>query len=158
MQKMRLKDKDGCLTTYALYEDGKYYIGQKLKKLPNGVTNRKEITWREYSKIVKLYWKYVFEMVIEGREFKLWYGLGKLRVVKTLCVNYNPYYFVFRKTKDGVKSEKVKADIERYNGYFYFVLYISTVYKRYKIFPSKKIRKAYMNNVNDGMDYLDITK
>jgi len=160
MQKTRLKDNEGNLTTYAIYKDCKFYVGKRLKKLPTGVTNRKEITWREFSKIIRLYWKYTFEEVVEGKIVKLRNGLGKLMVVKTLCVDYNPKKLYIVRDENGkiIGTEKRKIDVERFNGYFYFILFESKMYKRFRIFPTLKIRQSYMERVEGGQDYLDITK
>lgn len=156
MQKTRLrvKDSEGDLTTYGVFLDCRYDIGKKLKELPTGVTRRKEITWREFSKIIRLYWTYTFERVIEGRLAKLRNGLGTLRVVKTLCTRYTPKKLY--KTDNGWEYRSI--DVEKYNGYFYFVHYESKKYKRYRIFPVYKIRKEYMNRVDSGEDFLDFTE
>lgn len=151
--KPRVKDTQGNLTTYGIYLDSRYYMSKKLKELPKGVTNRKDISWRDFSKVIRLYWQYTFEEVIEGKFTKLRQGIGALRVVKLLCLNYTPKKIYF----DGENTEYRNIGIEQNGGYWYYVQYVSKMYRHYRIFPVYKIRKAYMDRVESGEDYIDIT-
>jgi len=148
--KRRVKDVEGCLTTYGIYEDCIKMLNYDLKKYPKSITKNKSVDWRVFSKVIKLYWKYVFIKVIDGSNYVLRARLGQLRVVKTLCTEYNPN----RIGKEG----RVEIDINKYGGYYHFVLFNSQSYKRYRIFPVYRIRKEYMDNVDDGMEFLDITR
>ena len=158
--KLKVKDKEGNLTTYAVYLDSRKRIEKKIKALPKGVTNRKQITWREFSKIIRLYWKYTFERLLERGEAKLRQNFGTLRIAKTLCVNFNPkrLYPVYDENGEKIGTEYRSVDINKHGGYFFFIWFDSNRYKRYKIYPVFKYKQAVMEKVDDGEDYLDITR
>lgn len=158
--KPRVKDKEGNLTTYGVYLDCRAEIKKKFRELPVGVTRRKDITWREFSLIVRLYWKFTFERLLDRGQAKLRHNFGTLRIAKTLCINYYPHKFYHVRDENGkvIGTERRLIDVEKYNGYYFFIWYDSNKYKRYKIFPVHKIRKAYMERVESGEDYIDITR
>jgi hypothetical protein len=154
---MKSLDNKGKFTLFGVFNECESDISNSLKELPKGVTKSKNIRYRVFAKVVHLYCKIVFKMIIEGKNVPLYNRFGKLNVVKTKCIRYNPFKFVFKKDELGkVIREKVKINLK--SGYWFFVFWdCPKRLRHYRFNIDMKYKIEYMKKVEDGFDYLDYT-
>jgi hypothetical protein len=154
---MRKLDNHGRYTLYGVYEECKDDMTFALSEFPRGVIKSKEISYRVFAKVVRMYFTIAFEMLIKGTAVPLLNKFGILNVVKTQCIRYNPFRISFFKDETGkVIRKKVKLDTK--SGYWFFVFWDAPKkLRQYKFNINIKYKRAYMKLVEDGYDYLDYT-
>jgi hypothetical protein len=154
MQKL---DNYGHYTLYGVFLECKDEIDKLLQSLPKGITKSKRINYRTFSKVISCYFKIYFQELIKGKTVVLFNKFGKLNVVKTNCIRYNPKKTVFYKDENNkTKSKLVNLDLKL--GYWYFVFWDAPKkYRQYKFKIDLKYKHMYMKKVKDGYDYLDIS-
>lgn len=152
MQKL---DKHGRYTLYGVFEECKDDIDKNLQSYPIGVTKMKRITYRNFSKVVRLYFTLSFKLLIEGKSVPLLNKFGILNVVKTRCIRYNPSKISFYKDDQG-KVVRKRIKLKTKSGFWYFVFWDAPKKLRhYKFNIDIKFKHQYMDKVNEGFDYLD---
>ncbi len=152
MQKL---DNYGSYTLYGIFLESKDEIDKILKSMPKGITKSKSINYRTFSKVVRLYLSIIFKDLIEGKTVVLLNKFGKLNVVKTQCIRYNPNKIYFYKDEKGNLVRK-KLKLKLNLGYWYFVFWDSPkIYRQFKFNIDLKYKHMYMNKVKKGFDYLD---
>jgi hypothetical protein len=154
MQKL---DRHGFVTLHGVYHEAKESIDKDLQELPIGVTKIKRITWRMFSKVMRLYFTIMFRELIKGYSFKWLNKFGVLRIVKTMCTRYNPSTYKVYTDNDGNRySEKVKFDVNKYGGYWHFIFWdVGKKWRQYRFNPDIKHKRAFMEYVDAGFEYLD---
>jgi hypothetical protein len=154
MQKL---DNHGRYNLYGVYLECKNEMDSGINAFPKGVTKSKEVTYRTFAMVIKMYFKISFEMLLKGMSVPLLNKFGILNIVKTKCIRYNPFRFAVYKDESGkVISKKVKIKLR--SGYWYFVFWDSPKkWRQYRFNINIKYKRAYMELVNDGFDYLDYT-
>lgn len=154
---MQNLDNHGRYTLYGVYQECKGEMALSLSSLPKGVTKMKEITYRMFSEVVRLYLTIAFKMLVEGMSVPLLNKFGILNVVKTKCIRYSPFRIAFYRDETGKRIRK-KIKLEIKNGYWYFVFWDSPKkWRQYRFNINIKYKREYMELVKDGYDYLDYT-
>jgi hypothetical protein len=154
MQKL---DRHGRYNLYGVYLECKDEIDLGIKAFEKGVTKSNEITYRVFAMVVKMYFKIAFGMLIEGMSVPLLNKFGVLNVVKTKCIRYNPFRIAFYTDETGKKVRK-KVKLKLKSGYWYFVFWDAPKkWRQYRFNINIKYKRAYMELVEDGYDYLDYT-
>ena len=150
-------DNKGFYTLYGVFEEAKDSIDIDLSKLVVGSTRIKKITWRMFSKVMRLYFTIMFRELIKGYSFVWLNKFGVLRVVKTMCTRYNPSTFKVYKDEDGKPYvKKVKFDVNKYGGFWHFIFWdVGKKWRQYRFNPDIKFKRAYMEQVDDNFEYLD---
>ncbi len=154
---MRKLDNHGRHTLYGVYLECKDEIDFGISCFPKGVTKSKTVSYRTFAMVVGMYFKIAFKMLIEGMSIPLLNKFGILNVVKTKCIRYNPFRISFYKDESGkVVRKKVKVKLR--SGYWYFVFWdCPKKWRQYRFNIDIKYKRAYMELVEDGFDYLDYT-
>lgn len=151
---MNQYDNYNRITTYGLYLDCREEIKSGLKEIKDKLDSRRVIDYRLFNKIISLYFKKVYENLINGYSFRLYNHLGVLRVVKTNMIRYNPITYSFKKIDGKVIREKKK--LKSNSGYWYFIFWdCGKKYRHFRFKTDVKYKREYMNKVNNGMDYID---
>ncbi len=151
------KDNDGALTLYGIYLQTKDEVNKDILKLQKGRTNVKNIGYRLYGDIIRSYFSIVFRQLLKGYSYPLLNKFGFLKVVKTLCTRYNPSTYTFKTINNKVVREKVELDINKTDGFFYFIFWDSPKkYRHYRLRVSRKWKSLLFKGViEDDMDYPD---
>lgn len=153
---MKLYDNHNRLTLRAIYEDCKSDMNADLKKIENKADSKRVISYREFSVIIRMYLKLVFQNLINGYSLSLYNKFGVLRVVKTSLIRYNPITYSFKRENGKVIREKKK--LKHNSGYWYFLFWdCAKKYRHFRLKPDINFKRAYMKEVKKGMDYLDIS-
>ena len=152
---MKRLDSNGRHTMFGVFNECKDDIDIGLQAFEKGVTKSSKIRYRVFAQVIHLYFKIVFKMVIEGKNVPLLNKFGKLSVVKTKCIRYNPFKFVFTKDELGkVIREKVKIKMD--SSYWFFVFWdCPKRLRHYRFNIGIKYKVEYMKKVEGGFDYLD---
>jgi hypothetical protein len=152
---MKSLDNKGRYTLFGVFEDCKDDVDRDLKELPIGVTKMKRITWRVFSKVIRVYFTVAFRELVDGYSVPLLNKFGILNVVKTKCIRYNPTKFAFYKDENGELVRK-KIKIKTNFGYWFFVFWDSPkLLRQYRFNIDMKFKVQYMVKVDNGFDYLD---
>lgn len=152
---MRSLDNHGRYTLYGVYNECKDDIALGIKDLPKGVTRIKDIRYRVFAKVVRMYFEIAFKMLIKGSAVPLLNKFGILNVVKTQCIRYNPTTITFYKDESGNKRSK-RLKLKTKGGYWYFVFWDAPkIFRQYRFNIDIKYKRAYMELVKGGYDYLD---
>ncbi len=151
------KDNDGALTLYGIYLRTKEEVNKDISELPKSYTNVRNIGYRLYGDIVRTYFKLIFIEILNGFSYPLLNKFGFLRAVKTLCTRYNPSTFSFKKINGKTIREKIDLDINKTDGFFYFIFWDSPKkYRHYRFRPSKKWKSLLFKQVTEKeMDFPD---
>lgn len=157
---MQRLDRNGMYTLYGVYEGAKDSMDKDLRALPIGVSKVKKMTWRMFSKIMRMYFVIMFRELIKGYSFTWLNKFGVLRVVKTMITRYNPItYRVYQDENGKPYSEKVKFDTNKYGGYWHFIFWdVGKKWRQYRFVTDAKFKgykKGYMAMVDQGFEYLD---
>lgn len=154
MQKL---DNHGRYNLYGVYLECTDDIDREMLSYGSDVRKSKKISYRVFAKVIRLYFVYAFEMLIDGLSVPLLNKFGILNVVKTKCIRYNPKRLSFYKDKDGNVIRK-EVNCKPNFGYWYFVFWDSPKnLRQYKFNIYKKYKFMFMEKVNNGFDYLDYT-
>lgn len=154
---MKSLDNHGRYTLYGVFEECRDEIDSSLMAFPKGVTKSKRITWRVFSKVIRLYFTIAFKMLVNGSSVPLLNKFGILNVVKTKCTRYNPYRIAFYRDETGELVRK-KVKINTRFGYWYFVFWNAPKkLRQYRFNIDIKYKRMYMSEVENGLDYIDYT-
>lgn len=159
MKTIKSSDNNGFVTLKGVFEDAREDINKELAALPKGVTKTKKIGYRLFGDIMRAYFKIMFEELLLGRSFSMLNKFGTLRVVKTLCIRYNPFTYKVYTDENGKKRvKKVKFDINKYGGYWHFIFWdVGKKWRQYEFEPSIKWKRKYMKAVDNGKEYIDMS-
>lgn len=151
------KDNDGALTLYGVYLRTREDVNEDISKLPKSRTKVRNIGYRLYGDIIRLYFSIIFREILKGYTYPLLNKFGFLKAVKTLCTRYNPSTYTFKTIKGKVIREKVELDINKTDGFFYFIFWDSPKkYRHYRFRTSPKWKSLLFKGViEDEMDYPD---
>jgi len=152
---MKSLDNYNRYTLYGVYEECKEDINYGLLCLPRNTTKIKSISYRLFSKVIRMYFILSFEILLKGLSVPLLNKFGVLNIVKTKCIRYNPRRIIFYTDESGNKVRKnFKFKLD--NGYWYFVFWDAPKrLRQYRFNINIKYKRAYMDLVNKGFDYLD---
>lgn len=151
-----LYDNHNRITLRGIYEDCREEIKIGLKEITDKQDNKRVISYKEFYKIVSLYLSKVFDNLINGYSFRLYNHFGVLRVVKTYMIRYNARTYSFKRVNGKIIREVKK--LENKNGYWYFIFWdTGKKYRHYRFKADIKYKRQYMEKVNNGFDYLDIS-
>jgi hypothetical protein len=145
----------GSYTLFGVFEEARDRINERIAELPKGKTNIKSISYRTFASIIRTYLKMVFYQVIhKGWGIDLYNKFGRIRVVKTQCIRYNPvkHYWV---TENGKKVRKEqKLDVNKTGGYFHFIFWdCPKRLRHYKFFSAKCQKRKYYELAMNGFEY-----
>lgn len=151
------KDRDGAFTLYGIYLLTREEVKKDILKLPKGRTNVKNIGYRLYGDIIRSYFAIIFRKLLEGYSYPLLNKFGTLKAVKTLCTRYNPSTFTFLRKDNKLIRKKVELDINKTDGFFYFIFWDSAKkYRHYRLKVSPKWKTILFKKVKEEeMDYPD---
>jgi len=154
---IKSKDNDGALTLYGIYLRTKGDVNKDISNLIKSRTNVKNIGYRLYGDIIRSYFSIVFREIIKGYTYPLLNKFGFFKVVKTLCTRYNPSTFSFKKINGKIIREKVELNINKTDGFFYFIFWDSPKkYRHYRFRTSRKWKSLLFKGVIENeMDYPD---
>lgn len=119
----------------------------------------RKVSYRTFSKVVHAYFDFVLRYVVDTcLAFRLPNRMGEMMAVKTMCTRYNPVRTVYYQENGEVK--KGYADMwNKGAGYAYFVFWFcSKKLRMFRFTADKKYRKAMMESVKGGGDYIDISE
>jgi len=154
---MRKLDNHNRVTLFGVYSECQDELKIGLDSISNKKPNVKEISYRLFSQVVRMYFTIAFKILITGVPFALLNKFGILNVVKTQCIRYNPFRIAFYTDESGNRIRK-KVKLKLKDGYWFFVFWDAPkCFRQYRFNIDIKYKRAYMKLVEDGYDYLDYT-
>ena len=155
---MRKWDNHNRATLFGVYSECQDELDKGISSIENiKGTKVKAISYRLFSKVIRMYFTIAFKILITGVPVPLLNKFGILTVVKTQCIRYNPFRIAFYTDESGNKIRK-KVKIKTRSGYWYFVFWDAPKkLRQYRFNIDIKYKVAYMKLVEDGYDYLDYT-
>lgn len=132
------KYKNKIYTIDKLYELIKDSLNEELKA--NGY---RKIGLRSFKQVIKHYFKHIYNRVVYNYEtVEIYDRFGTLTGNKKLCTEFNPKYI----------------DVNKTDGYFYFMLWLRPkAYRRWAFKPAPIWKKRQFQNVRDnGGDYPEV--
>lgn len=157
---MKSVDRNGAYTLKGVYDECSELMDSRLNKVNYGKGRHiKHVNYKVFKTIVMAYMREMLKEVVEGYTGTLYNRFGELYAVKSKAIRYNPYRWVFKKVDGEVVRERVKIDLNKTNGYVYFVFWNAPkIYRHYKLKLSRTWNKRLLDNVfNNRLDLLDIT-
>lgn len=154
---LRLDNKDRY-TLFGVYEVCEGDINSDLKKLKYKKGEIRKINYKFFRKVIRLYFTILFKELIKGKSVRLYNRFGILNIVKTQCTRYNPKKYIMRFNEETEEYERKLVQIKLDFGYFHFVFWDSPkVLRPYKFNINNKWKRLFMDKVNDGFEYLDLS-
>ena len=128
--------------------DNHGYVGIKhlaQMSLPH-IRKNKTCSERLFRKVVRLYFKKAFEMIMQGKTFNFPH-IGDMFVAKILCTEFYPKNYT-----------KGHVDVDKNDGFFYFIAWDRPKrYRTHKLCVSRKWKKLINDIfVNTNQDALEI--
>jgi hypothetical protein len=131
-------------------------IKKDISKLDN--CNRSSISYVEFSKIINMYFQLGLKEALDGYTFTMYKNFGDIKIVKTLTKLFTPKSKGVTNGGKDVYDKNLKQQIEDNGGYWYFYKWIAPKrWRTHKFNPNSKHKKAMMEKVNTGFDYIDYT-
>lgn len=152
---MRKLDNHNRVTLYGIFLECENDINDEVKNYKREVTRRDSVNYRTFAKVINLYFKIAFKLLIEGKSVPLLNKFGILNVVKTKCIRYSPQRLSFYKNELG---ERIRKTIEcKTNfGYWHFVFWDAPkILRHYKFNIDIQFKGKFMKKVDEGFEYLD---
>jgi hypothetical protein len=152
-------DSRGAYTLFGVFNEVEDEVNKEIDKIPIGRTRVKRITYRLFGDIIRMYFKICFrEVIVRGYGFPLLNKFGELRAVKTLATRYNPTTFTWVKENGKAIRKLVKLDLNKTNGYMFFVFWdCPKKYRHFKLKLSPKWKSLLFKQYQDGMEFPDIS-
>ncbi len=154
----QLKDKKGVYTTYGVYKNIEEDINASVKKLKG--CNKRKITYKEFRKVVGLYFKFVMIDLLNGKRFRLYNRFGELRIAKRKVDEYLPRVNRVRLVDGEYVSEKVDPMeyLKKFNWFWYYLNWdVFKKWRTHEFKQGKRFRDEMMRKVERGFDYIDYT-
>ena len=153
-----LKDKDGVFNTFGIFKNVESDMNKDLGRL-KGLDKRK-ITYKEFRKVVGLYFKFVMIDLIDGKRFRLYNRFGELRIAKREMTRFIPNVRRVR-TVDG-KKVSVKVDpmeyLKKFGHYWYYLNWdVFKKWRTHELIQGKRFKSSMMERAERGFDYIDYT-
>ena len=145
-------NKKKYITLFGIYNSIKGELIPKLRKEGYPCIN-----YTKFSKVVRLYFEILYRKCIyEGISVPVMDYMGTMTAVKTLCTKYNPTKTKWRTVNGKKETYIVKYDVNKKEGYFYFILWeLPKKYNWYKFMTSPKWKRTLYRHVMNGNEYLD---
>jgi len=118
----------------------------------------RRMAYQRFSKIVRAYLDVVLKRVIyKHQEVQLYNGLGTLFGTKILCTKFNPWRAAFRRENGKSVFYKLKIDVMKDDGYFYFIGWrFPLKFHMYRFKVTGRWKQWLYANVKDGSDYPEL--
>jgi hypothetical protein len=157
---MKSLDRNGAYTLLGVYEECSELLDSRLYKVNYGKGKYiKHVNYKVFKTIVMAYMREMLNEVVNGNIGTLYNRFGELYAVKSKAIRYNPYTWLFKKVDGKTVRERVKVDLNKTNGYVFFVFWNAPkIYRHYKLKLSRTWNKKLLDNVLiKNMEVLDIT-
>lgn len=149
-------DNYGRITLQGIHELCEKELYDALYSINDREDVIRKVNYKLFRKVITLYLEKAFENLLNGYSFRMYNHFGVLRIIKSKMIRYNPYTYYFKRTENGCVREKVKLSSK--GGYWYFVFWdCGKKYRHYRFKAYKGFKLKYMDRVNKGMDYIDMS-
>lgn len=141
------QDNKGRCYLRHIYNDSIEEIEEKLKGISN--LKKRTVSYRDFSRIIRCYFREIFEILLKGYSYDLFNKFGRLRIVKTKTNRYKPNYYI---------KDKSKIDDSFTKNYWHFLFWdCGKKWRMYEFTMSSSYKKIMMRKVNMGFEYEDYT-
>jgi len=156
---MKSLDLKGRYTLLGVYNECSELLDSRLNKVNYGKgKNIKHVNYKVFKTIVMAYMRILLSSTVNGKINSLYNRFGDIYAVKAKAIRYNPMRWVFTKENGKVVRKQEKVDLNKTNGYVYFIFWNNPkIYRHYKLKLSRTWIKELLNNVFRGMDVLDVS-
>jgi len=152
---MRKLDNHNRVTLYGIFLECKNDIDAEVTNYKWEVTRRENINYRTFAKVINMYFKIAFKLLIEGKSVPLLNKFGILNIVKTKCVRFSPKRWAFYKNEFG-KVIAREVDCKTNFGYWHFVFWDAPkILRHYEFHIDIQFKRKFMEKVEEGFEYLD---
>jgi hypothetical protein len=154
-KKDKIRNRRNYVQLYGIYHVVEKKMRSEIKERGFGDTS-----FQKFTKIVGMYFTKVFmRCIYENDSVPLYNGFGKIDAVKSLCTKYNPKKIKYATDEDGnLFTYEAKYDVEKTEGYFYFLHWkLPRKYSWYKFLSAPKWKRMVYRNAKAGNDYLDVS-
>lgn len=156
--KIQLKDNKGAYNTYGLFKNIEEDLNKDLSKLNN--CNKRKIIYKEFRKVIGLYFKYLMIDLIDGKRFRLYNRFGELRIAKRKIDRFIPKPIRIRFINGKYVSEKIDSlkYVKKFNWFWYYLNWeVDKKWRTHELKQGKRFNSAMMKRVERGFDYIDYT-
>ena len=154
----QLKDKKGVYTTYGVYNNIEHNLNKGLKKLKD--CDKRKVTYKEFRRVIGLYFKHVMLDLINGKRFRLYNRFGELRIAKRKVDQFIPKISKVRLVDGKYIHERVSAldSMKKFNWFWYYLNWdVDKKWRTHELKQGKRFMSAMMFKVERGFDYIDYT-
>jgi len=155
---LQLKDNKGVYNTYGVYKNIEESLNNDLSKLKN--CNKRKITYKEFRRVIGLYFKFIMLDLINGKRFRLYNRFGELRIAKRKVDQFLPNINKVRLVNGKYISEKVNSVecMKKFNWFWYYLNWnVDKKWRTHELKQGKRFKSAMMKRVERGFDYIDYT-
>jgi hypothetical protein len=157
---MKSLDHKGRYTLFGVYNECSSRLDTRLIRVNYGKGKFiKHVNYKVFKTIVMSYMRILLTRTINGEITHLHNKFGDIYPVKTKAIRYNLMRWVFTKENGSVVRKKEKVNLNKTNGYAYFVFWNSPkIYRHHRLRLSRTWYKKLLDNIfNNGMSVMDIT-
>lgn len=154
----QLKDNKGVYNTYGVFKNVEEDLNSGLLKLKD--CNKRKVTYKEFRKVIGLYFKYLMLDLIDGKRFRLYNRFGELRIAKRKIDRFIPKPIKIRFVKGKYVSEKVDPleYLKKFNWFWYYLNWeVDKKWRTHELKQGQRFKSAMMKRVERGFDYIDYT-
>ena len=156
--KLLLTDNSGAYTVFGLFKTIEEDLNNDLKKLKD--CDKRKVSYREFVKVVRLYFKFMMIDLLNGKRFRLHNRFGELRLAKRKIDRYLPKVNRVRLVDGEYKSERVNPMdyMKKFNWFWYYLNWdVGKKWRTHELKQSRRFNSAMMAKVERGFDYIDYT-
>ncbi len=154
----QLKDNKGVYTSYGVYANIEESLNKDLLSLKD--CKKRKITYKEFRKVIGLYFKFLMIELIDGKRFRLYNRFGELRIAKRKVNRFLPKSNRVRFVNGKYVSEKVDSlkYMKKFNWFWYYLNWeVDKKWRTHELKQGKRFNSAMMKRVERGFDYIDYT-
>lgn len=152
------KDNKGVYTCYGAYSNIEDCLNKDVLNLKD--CNKRKITYKEFRKVVGLYFKFLMIDLIEGKRFRLYNRFGELRIAKRKIDRFLPKLNRLRTVEGKVVFEKVNSldYVKKFNWFWYYLNWeVDKKWRTHELKQGKRFNSEMMKRIERGFDYIDYT-
>ncbi len=152
------KDNKGAYTCYGTYSNIKDCLNEDVLNLKD--CNKRKITYKEFRKVVGLYFKFLMIELINGKRFRLYNRFGELRIAKRKIDRFLPKLNRLRTVEGKVVFEKVDSldYVKKFNWFWYYLNWeVDKKWRTHELKQGKRFNSEMMKRIERGFDYIDYT-
>jgi hypothetical protein len=150
------EDKNGTYTTYGVFKNIEESLNKDISNLKD--CDKRKVTYKEFSKVIWLYFKFVMLNLMNGERFRLHNRFGELRIAKRKVDTFLPRVNRVRVVEGKCVTEKVdpKEYMEKFNWFWYYLNWdVGKKWRTHEFKQGRRFNARMLARVERGFDYID---